>query len=428
MPVKTRFVLSLTSTLAASRNLDSITTNLEPRLQLVQETEKRVQALVELNRDVDQRIAKQLGRQTEIESMSSNLDGLGVQLGELSRLASTLHTSKQYEQAQEKLDSLDGRLVGALERVDRSETLGAQLEDSEGRLRSISGQLDTLGQSVEQDRERLDQLHRDSEVLERMAADLVEQRLALAEAQQATEQRTESMQSQLEDLEQREEALTGRQSALGDFESRMTDFEGKLKALDTESKELDRRMDTLGSRQALVQRLKQQVERLLAATEEGQQQVAALSAAEGRVDDVRVDLERVSRRSADIEQDLERLAGKLPIVEEAEQRIDALHHVLGDVNVHLEAFQGQKTLIDNLAKKLSQLELENRRAEATLQQLREGRSLASQVQHGIQSLRSRPAPNEASVIRIDSLQRKDAREETQGEKQAEDDSDPAQSF
>jgi predicted nucleic acid-binding Zn-ribbon protein len=153
----------------------------------------------------------------------------------------------------------------------------------------------------------------------------------------------------------------------------MQEFDGLLQ-------DLDRKVDAVNSRHAIVDRVKKDVQKVFDTVDQSREQALKVLNARQEIAEVGETVADVGSQVHELETRIDGVQLKLGAVDTAEVKIDALNHIVNDIDVNLEHFEGQKAMVEHLAEKISTLDALVKQAEVTARELREERQLAFRIQ------------------------------------------------
>jgi chromosome segregation ATPase len=383
-----------------AEDLENRAGELEPRLELVAALESRLNALADLNQRIDETIEGQMAKQGDLDAMRSAQKSLALQLADLQKVADALQSSKKIEDLESRLTQFETRLESSMGKIDRSESLGDSLVASEQRASDIDSRITQAVKRLDEQSARLETLQGDAKHALELHGELRIQAEQVDSQQQALEEQATSTRDLIAELQSLHGQIEARRRHLLEFEQKVGAYEGRIDAFEASISELDHKMDAVSTRHDLVSRLKRQVEEVFDTCERSRKEAAEVLSASKQVAATGAQLDEIATVAGDMSSKLGRLERKVGELEQTEFKIDSLHNLLDDIDVNLENFQEQRSVIDHLAEKLAKMDGEIRRAELATGALRDERQLAARIQDGIQSLkRRRPGERTFSLIR-----------------------------
>lgn len=371
-----------------ARDLEGKTAELEPRLDFVQGVEGRLNRLDELSQAIDIRLDEQLRRHGELESMQLTQNGLKQELADLKSLAGSLQSSPQLGMMEGRMKDLERRFELTRRMLERTEGLEGRLAESETRTGSLLERAGSLEERMQRHEGRLEAIALESDRARTLRETWESEARALEQRQLQLGESSRSLAGELDQVKGFHAELQERWEGLREREELVARYEDKIRALESELGEIDRKISHVNSRQALVERIKRDVDGIYDTCEQSRRHAAEVIAGRSNVAEARRQMDDVGRQATELDGKMARLREKLGQVEEAEFKIDALSNILDDLTVNLETFREQKAIIDHVAAKLSQIDFEVKRAELVTQSLRDERELASRIHQGIESLRA----------------------------------------
>jgi DNA repair exonuclease SbcCD ATPase subunit len=288
-----------------------------------------------------------------------------------------------------RLAELERRHADLGQRLVRVEAMETSLAASETRAADLGQELAGLGDRIAREGSRLDKV---AEEVGRAVTQREEWRQELAETQgrqRAVEEKAAAAETALQKLAELEQRLAVRQGELLRSEENLGRYGERIGSLDARLEELDRKLDLVNTRHALVDRIKREVEVIAVTCEKSREDALKVVGARKSIEDAARRMETVEGRTSAMEDRFARIEKKFASLEAAEVKVDTLGNLLADIEINLENFKEQKAIIDHVADKLAHVEFQIRRAEMVTRELQEERQLASRIQAGIQSLRTR---------------------------------------
>jgi chromosome segregation ATPase len=372
--------------------LDGQLTRVGARQQFVERLEERINGLHVVTTDVERKLAEQLQRRAEVESLKGLCDTLAMQVVD----------------AQQKLDgvaALQGRLLpvtaqvaALMQTLEKSQQLVQAIKQDETVVQGQQARFAELvaqGQalSAETD-ERLKQVQAVSDDLSRAAA-LKEEVLAELAQVQARQRdavaQTDAAEEQIRRAETVVKQLEQRRTQLLHTEKNIAAFEGRLTDLDRSAEAVDQKIRSLADREALVQAVKTEVENIRQISSRSKADLQFVAEHRSDVSDLRAKVDDLLGRVADTDGKIALIESRRKTVEEVEQRANSITHMLGDINVNLEMLGEQRAVIDHVGEKLARLDFTVQEAQNTLRALQREREVAERIEQGIKALRTRTA-------------------------------------
>ncbi len=370
--------------------LDGQLTRVGARMQLVDRLEERVNGLHVVTTDVERKLADQLQRRAEMESLKGLCDTLATQVvdaqqkldgvtaqqsrllpinGQVAALMHTLEKSQQLVEAIKKDDAaVHEQQARFAELVEQGKALSAQTTE---RLKQVQAVSDDLGRAAALK----------EEVLTELAHVQARQRDAVAQTDAAEDQikRAEVVVKQLEQ----------RRTQLLHTEKNIAAFEGRLNDLDRGAEAVEVKIKALADREALVQAVKGEVENIRQISSRSKADLQFVAEHRNDVTDLRAKIDDLLGRVVETDGKITQIEARRKTVEEVETRANAITHMLGDINVNLEMLSEQRSVIDHVGEKLARLDFTVQEAQNTLRSLQREREVAERIEQGIKALRTR---------------------------------------
>ena len=277
------------------------------------------------------------------------------------------------EQAERRMAELG---EGVDSTVDRSEAVTALSERADRVLEDIHQGERTLSKAVGQ----LDAVSS----LRKEAAEMVQ---SLEDKIRGVNENLVIAEEQSEKIGQRADVLEARAGSLRFAEKRITQFEEKLARLDGVELELQQSIETLLARQEGVGQVRNDVEKLFAASERTLEDVRAISAARDEVQGAARMLESVQAKADAMREALDDIDGRQQQIEQVEVRLARADALLREIRSGLESLTSQRTVVDHVISTARKLSFEAREAEGLINALREERELTQGIHDAVKALR-----------------------------------------
>ncbi len=190
--------------------------------------------------------------------------------------------------------------------------------------------------------------------------------------------------------------VTTLQQTLVTSEQRIAAFEGRLVQVEQGLQAALRDAELLAEREALVQAVKADVEKIheIGAVNRADLQFLAdqrssVAGLHAKIDHLRGSIEDNQAKVAAID-------SRRKTVDEVHAQASAVTHMLTDISVNLEMLSERRAEIDLAGDKLARLDFTLQEAQNTLRALQRERELAERVEQGIKALRARGGVGQAS--------------------------------
>jgi len=269
--------------------------------------------------------------------------------------------------------------------VGRSEEV---LLDNQKRVLDLTAQLENLSGRVEDRMAQLESLRADVDRLSSLKTEWQREITALDGRQLEARANLESSQALLRGTTELFGALERRRGEIESIEERLVDqMDEKATYLNAAIAELDRQTGYVESRQSVVDAIRVSMAELNASTDRTRDDVRRLMEAGQDISTTRGQLDTLVSQTGDLDGRMRQLEARRPWIEEAEIKIQHLNNLAQDISVSLETFREQKTMVDQVAARLAQLDFATKHAEAVTLALQEERELSERVAEGIQALR-----------------------------------------
>ncbi len=344
---------------------------IDARRGFVKEIHKRLTELTALGGTLDERSQRLLSR---MESVEQQFGSLSVQAEEAERLAKTM-----------------SGVAASVEEAERGVTeVGEAVAAVEGRCEQVEGlatRMRRLREEVEQRQQALDEgmedLGRASALRQEAAAavqDLDERVNRLSGALASADKQAIRMASVSSQLEERA-------SALRFVEKRIENFEERLAKWELAEPGVVHSLDQIARRQATVEAIQAEIDRLSAVAERTASDVRRTTEAQNEVAETRTILDSVLERFHEAEAAADTLDHRKRQMEQAEHRLARAEAVLIDIRSTLETLQGQKVIVDHAVEKAGSLKFLLKQSEALIETLREEREVTGRLRSALAELR-----------------------------------------
>jgi chromosome segregation ATPase len=317
--------------------------------------------------------------------MKHSQEGLAQQLEDLKKLASALQSSPKLATMEQRLTELEDRIQISSRRLERMESLEKSLVENEKRLESVTQGLHESQGALDSHTTRLETLKEQGiEAQEAFSgwmdgvARLEARQRELGEQAEVTDTRLREVRDLHDKLDDDIEVLAERERQSDRHIQKLQTFEGLIR-------DLDRKVEAVNSRHAVVDRVKKDVQKVLHTVDESRAQVLEVLNARQEIAEVGNTVTDVDSQVKKLENRLDGVQDQLSAVDKAEIKIDALNHVVSDIDANLGHFEGQKAMVEHLVEKIATLEALLRQADATARELREERQLAFRIQKSVGS-------------------------------------------
>lgn len=280
------------------------------------------------------------------------------------------------------LDAMEAELVAQVTRVEARLDFIDKLEQRVGNVVSVIADVE---------RRLSAQLHRRGEVeslkvlCDTLLSGLVEAQPRL-EAMAGLQERLLPMREEIETLAA---SAAASERALAAFEARLSEVGLGIRAAEA-------RIDELADRQALLQALKEEVERLREIGERGRADLQHVADRQGELAAMREKVDSLLGRVEETDSRIGQIESRRPMVEEAQASVNHITHLLGDIQLKLELLNEQRVVVEHVGDKLARLDFTVQEAQNTLRALQREREVAERVEQGIRSLRARAGASQAT--------------------------------
>jgi chromosome segregation ATPase len=390
--------LKATSLTPKVHELSDHVERLTPRLQIIDHVQARLSELHQLSADIDRKLAEQLSRQAQLDSIHLACDGLSTRLTDAQHALTALSASQTaLAGIPEQIAALETDIRNTAHRVQGlhrdEETLTAQ----ERRLTSLNdsavGLATELAERIDLLRGAQTELANTSALKEQLFNELAQ----LQGMHRETFTARREADNHLQQLSARYQQIEDRRGHVALAERTVEAVERRINELERVSDAVDKKIDAIASRERIVEAVKQQVETIHAVALKTQEDLASVAAgqsdlASGRAEVQRVlaDLAELSAKTADVE-------ARAAIVNDVRRKADAVFCLLDDMRVTLDSVSEQKAMVDHVAEQLVRLDDSIAEARGTTKALQAERKLAQRIVENVRSVHARAGRESRSV-------------------------------
>jgi chromosome segregation ATPase len=342
----------------------------EARREFLEDLQRRMAELGSLGGKLDER-GHEL--QTRMDAAEERFVSLGAHADEAERLGKAMAAvSSGVQQAERDTEEI-GKQVAAL--TARCESVEALAE----RTRVLRQELEQRQHALEEASKDLAHASAVRQQAAAVAQELDERTKGLSAALSSADRQTKRVEALSTQLEDRADSLRFVEKRMGQFEERLTRW-------DLVEQEIGRSLDQLVARQGTVESLQADVDRMFVVAEKTANDVRAIAAAQGEIEESRAMFEDVMGRLREIRDLASGLDERKRQTTQAEERLARAEALLIDVRSSLEALQGQKVIVDQAVEKAGALRFLLKQAEAMIDGLREERDMTARVRAAVASV------------------------------------------
>ena len=375
--------------------LDDRLARITARTQVVEMLETRLNSLHLISSEVDAKVAQQLARRVELDTVKSELDGV------ITQMVDAQHKLEAVSSLQSKLLPMDNRLAILQDRLEKTGTRVAEVKRDEATLAEQEARLTELTEAsralAADTAERMTQVHALTEALARAgsAKDEMIDELARVQARQREAlARAESAEEQLRRAETMYSSLEQRRSQLVFSEKKLAAVEIRMAELTRMAADIDTRMRQLNERDAIVSAVKAEVESVHQISARSREDLQYMSAHRDEVVALRRQVQDLLSRAGEVAEKIAEVEARRRDVDEVQTKASLAANLLSDVRVHHETVTEQKAVIDHLNEKLANVDFVMQEAQNTLRMLNQERELAQRIEQSIKQLRTRASGSE----------------------------------
>ena len=343
----------------------------EARRQLVEDMNTRLSELASLGGQLEERTRGLVAR---LDGADERFRAVAAHADEAARIEKLVPTAiATVERAERRVAEVDATVTSLQARAQSVEALAE-------RTRALSQELD----------QRQATLDKASQHLERVSI-LREQAAAQAqELEERTGQLTGSLVTAEGRLIEATTALDELDSRAGNLrfaQKRMAQFEERLAKWEAVESHLTRSLEQVAKRQATLDAVQGDLNRLFEVAERTVDDVRSIAAAKEEIAQTRAMLDNVLTLVSHVHDAANGLDHRKRQVDQAEERLGRVEGLLVDVQSSLETLHGQKALMDQVVAQAGSLAFHAKQAEALITMLREEREIAEKTRAAVAQTR-----------------------------------------
>jgi len=344
---------------------------------------------------VDAKVAQQLARRVELDTLKSELDGVITQMVDAQqKLESVSSLQGKLLPMESRLTVLQDRLEKTGIRVSEVQRDEASLTDQEARLTVLSEASKSLAADTA---ERMQQVHALTEALARAASakdEMIDELARVQARQREALGRAEAAEDQLRRAETMYSSLEQRRSQLVFSEKKLAGVEIRMAELTRMASDIDTRMKALAERDAMVSAVKAEVENVHQISARSREDLQYVSGHRDDIAALRRQVQDLLARAGEVAEKMTEVEARRREVDEVQAKASMVTNLLKDVRIHLETVNEQKAVIDHLNEKLANVDFVMQEAQNTLRMLNQERELAQRIEQSIKQLRTRSGSGE----------------------------------
>jgi chromosome segregation ATPase len=371
-------------------DLEHQLTRVAERVEFVTTVEGRLNALQALAADVDGKLAAQLERRAELESLRTLCDGVIAQmLDAQQKIEAVAALQGKILPMDLKISILQDRITKTGERIKDVQREDDELTAQEVRLAELVEASKSLAGEVA---ERHQQTRALSETVARADAareDLLAELARIQTRQREVVAHAESAEDQLRRAEALYKVLEQRRSQLAFSEKKLGDVEARLGELAHASAAIEQRMKVLAAQESVVEAVRAEVQAVHGISAKSRADLQYAAGQRDEIAAVRTQLGNLHALAADTEEKIALIESRRQEVEEVQARTTLIANLLQDVRVNLETVGEQKAVVDHLTERLATVQFVMQEAQNTLRLLNQERELAERIEQSIRQLRAR---------------------------------------
>ena len=377
--------------------LDAQATRVGARVQFLDKLDGRVDALHTLTVDIDGKLAEQLARRTELDTLQAQCDAVVAQMLEAhQKVEAVAALQAKVLPMENRVAILQDHLGKTQAQVTAVQQDAAALDAQEARLGALVESSRSLTAETE---ERLTQIQSLNEQLARAGTardELVGELARVQASQRDAVSQTKAAEDQLKRAETMYASLEQRRSQLAFAEKRVGAVEARLGSLAGQQQAVEEKIKALADRDAIIAAVRTQVEGVHEVSARSKADLEYVVAHRDEVAAVRARVQSLLSMARDTEQKIASIEERHAVVTDVQAKTNQIAHLLEDVRVNLEMVGEQKAVIDDVGERIARLEFVMREAQGTLQTLQHERELAERIEKNIKQLRGQTARGKKS--------------------------------
>jgi chromosome segregation ATPase len=354
-----------------TRHINESMTAIESRREFVETLHRQVAEVGALGVDLDER-GRQL--QARMEAAEQRFIALAAHAEEADRVSRTVASVTSSVREAARQVAATGKAVAACE---------ARCESVEGlaeRTRALGEELDQRQHALEEAAKKLQRVSKLRQEAAASAQQLDERAAGLGAALTAVDERAASVAET--------SALIGeRVASLQVVDKRLDQFEERLAGWERVDQAVSRSLEQIAARQATVQTLQGDLDRMSTLAEKTSTDVRTITSASREIAESRELLDQVMGRLKEIRGATQEFDERRRQMSMAEERLARAESVLGDVQSSLETLHGQKAIVDQAVEKAGSLRFLLKQAEVMIESLRDERKMTAEIREAIAIVR-----------------------------------------
>ena len=375
-------------------DLDAQVTRVTGRLEVVGALQERLNALHAVASEVDSKLAEQLARRVELDTLRTHCDGLIAQMVDA-------------QQKVEGVAALQGKVLPMETRLtilqDRLEKTGARVKEVQLDETTLADQEARFTDLVEQSRslatetaDRMQQAQGLAAQVARTSAsrdELIEELARVQARQRDAVGQAEAAEDQLRRAETMYVALEQRRSQLAFSEKKLATVEIRMAELGKKSTDIELKMKALDDRDAVVAAVRSEVDNIHQISAKSLEDLQYVSDHREQVAALRRQVDELLATAGGAQRAIDAIDARRRDIEEVQSKTTLITNLLEDVRVNLETVGEQKAVVDHIIDRLAKLEFVTVEAQNTLRMLSQERELAERIEQSIKQLRGRAGAN-----------------------------------
>ena len=382
--------LKATSMAPKVHELSDNVERLTPRLQLIEQLQERLSELHQLSGEIDGKLATQLSRRAELDSVQIACDGLSARLTDAQHAFTTLlATQTKLTAIPEQISALEAAI-----REPHTACKACSRTRRRSRRRNVVSSPSTTRPSVLASdlAEHIDLLRGLQTELANTAAlkaQLCDELVQLQSMHRETLATTRETEHQLQQLSASCLQIEERRANVARAERIVEALEHRISELEHASSSVDTKIEAIADRERIVETVKRQVETIHAVAQRAQAELLAVADGHSHLAESRVEVQRLLTDLADISAKTADVEARGTVVNDVRRKADAVVCLLDDIRVTLDTVSEQKAMIDHVAEHLVRLDDAIAEARGTTKALQTERKLAQRIVENVRTVHAR---------------------------------------
>jgi chromosome segregation ATPase len=345
------------------KRINESLSGIESRREVIEDMQRRMAELTALGGTLDER-GREL--QTRMDGAEQRFVTLAAHADEAERLGATVAgLTMSLQEAENDVREVGRNVVALQARCESIETLVERTRVLRHEIEQRQHALEEASQQLQQASELRQQAASSAQALDERAKQL-------AAALAAAERQADRVGAVSQQLEERADGLRFVDRRLGEFEERLARWE-------LVDQEVARSLEQIAARQATVETLQADMDRMAGVAEKTAENVRTITAAQREIDESRVLVDDLLAMLSEARHASGALEERRRQLGQAEARLARADALLIDVRSGIQVLQSQKVVVDQAIEKAGSLEFLLRQADASIRTLRDERDMSTRL-------------------------------------------------